>query len=75
MPYHYGHSEAANILTNPILEPMMKIPEYKVCAAALTRAAQPPAGAAEEDRVSEAVARARRRELPMAAAKPNPTIR
>ncbi|HEU5201072.1 MAG TPA: formate dehydrogenase subunit alpha [Ktedonobacterales bacterium] len=75
MPYHYGHNEAANILTNPILEPMMKIPEYKVCAAALSRATQPPAGAAEEDQAGEAAARARRRELPMAAAKPNPTIR
>ncbi len=75
MPYHYGHTEAANILTNPILEPMMKIPEYKVCAAALSRATQPPAGAAEESRASEAADRARRRELPIAAAKPNPTIR
>jgi assimilatory nitrate reductase catalytic subunit len=75
MPYHYGHNEAANILTNPILEPMMKIPEYKVCAAALSRATQPPAGYAEEDEAGEAAARARRRELPMAAAKPNPTIR
>ncbi len=75
MPYHYGHTEAANILTNPILEPMMKIPEYKVCAAALSRATQPPAGAAEESRASEAADRVRRRELPMAAAKPNPTIR
>jgi assimilatory nitrate reductase catalytic subunit len=75
MPYHYGHTEAANILTNPVLEPMMKIPEYKVCAAALTRAAQPPDWAVEEDEASTATSRKRARELPMVAAKPNPTLR
>ncbi|HEY7125218.1 MAG TPA: molybdopterin dinucleotide binding domain-containing protein, partial [Ktedonobacterales bacterium] len=75
LPYHYGHAEAANILTNPILEPMMKIPEYKVCAAALSRAAQPPEWAAAEDAANAAAARKRRRELPMADAQPNPTLR
>ncbi|HLV97149.1 MAG TPA: formate dehydrogenase subunit alpha [Ktedonobacterales bacterium] len=73
LPYHYGHTEAANILTNPILEPMMKIPEYKACAAALTRATQPPDWATAEDEASAATRRARR-ELPMAGARPNPTI-
>ncbi len=75
LPYHYGHTEAANILTNPILEPMMKIPEYKVCAAVVSRATQPPDWATAEDEASAAAARARRRELPMADARPNHTVR
>jgi assimilatory nitrate reductase catalytic subunit len=47
IPYHYGHQEAVNILTNPVLEPMNKIPEYKVCAAAVMKASEPPAWAAK----------------------------
>ena len=38
IPYHYGHTQAANILTNPVLEPMNKIPEYKVSACRLEKA-------------------------------------
>jgi assimilatory nitrate reductase catalytic subunit len=33
IPYHYGHAQAANQLTNPAVDPGVKIPEYKVCAA------------------------------------------
>jgi assimilatory nitrate reductase catalytic subunit len=75
MPYHYGHTEAANILTNPILEPMMKIPEYKVCAAALALATRPPDWAGAEEKDAAAERRARSRELPSAGTKPDPTFR
>ena len=32
IPFHFMEA-AANILTNPALDPIAKIPEYKVCAA------------------------------------------
>ncbi len=67
IPYHYGHTQAANQLTNPVLEPMMKIPEYKVCAAAIEKAAQPPEWATEESQATLAAAQARRQQLPIAA--------
>ncbi len=35
IPFHYGHDEAVNQLTNPAVSPIVKIPEYKVCAAAI----------------------------------------
>jgi assimilatory nitrate reductase catalytic subunit len=74
VPYHYGHTQAANILTNPVLEPMLKIPEYKVCAAALSRAQQPPEWAVDESADTLAAATVRRRELPMASAQPTATF-
>jgi assimilatory nitrate reductase catalytic subunit len=37
IPFHYGHREAVNQLTNPAVDPTVKIPEYKVCAAAVER--------------------------------------
>ncbi len=47
IPFHYGHADAVNQVTNPAVEPAVKIPEYKVCAAALERvSAPPPAGPA-----------------------------
>jgi len=75
IPYHYGHRQAVNQLTNPVLEPMLKIPEYKVCACVATRAAQAPEWAKEEDAAALAAARKRRHELPMANSKPTPTLR
>ncbi len=33
VPYHYGHAQAINQLTNAAVDPTVKIPEYKVCAA------------------------------------------
>ena len=33
IPYHWGENLAANQLTNPALDPVSKIPEYKACAA------------------------------------------
>ena len=75
IPYHYGHTQAVNQLTNPVLEPMMKIPEYKVCAAALQKATQPPEWAAEESPATLAAAQARRQQLPIAATKPRAELR
>jgi assimilatory nitrate reductase catalytic subunit len=74
IPYHYGHQQAVNQLTNPVLEPMLKIPEYKVCAASATRAAQKPAWAQEETDEQLREARKRRRELPSAPAQPMPAL-
>ena len=37
IPYHYGHEHAVNQLTNPAVEPNVKIPEYKVCAATVEK--------------------------------------
>jgi assimilatory nitrate reductase catalytic subunit len=31
-PFHWGGSKAANILTNPALDPTSRMPEFKVCA-------------------------------------------
>lgn len=31
-PFHWGGCEAANILTNPALDPTSRMPEFKVCA-------------------------------------------
>jgi assimilatory nitrate reductase catalytic subunit len=41
IPFHYGHREAVNQLTNPAVEPTVKIPEYKACAATVERLDQP----------------------------------
>jgi len=38
MPFHFLESRA-NILTNPAFDPIAKIPEYKVCAVKLRKAA------------------------------------
>ena len=32
VPYHWANRQSANLLTNPALDPVSKIPEYKVCA-------------------------------------------
>jgi len=36
MPFHF-HEAPANVLTNPALDPVAKIPEYKVCAVRLRK--------------------------------------
>jgi formate dehydrogenase major subunit len=36
MPFHFKEAPA-NVLTNPALDPVAKMPETKVCAAALER--------------------------------------
>jgi assimilatory nitrate reductase catalytic subunit len=37
IPYHWANGKQANLLTNPVLDPISKIPEYKVCAVRLER--------------------------------------
>ncbi|HEU0166545.1 MAG TPA: molybdopterin dinucleotide binding domain-containing protein, partial [Chloroflexota bacterium] len=41
IPFHYGHRQAVNQLTNPAVDPTVKIPEYKACAATLERLETP----------------------------------
>ncbi|MDQ6661141.1 MAG: molybdopterin oxidoreductase family protein, partial [Chloroflexota bacterium] len=41
IPYHYAHDHAVNQLTNPAVEPTVKIPEYKVCAATVEKITAP----------------------------------
>jgi formate dehydrogenase alpha subunit len=36
MPFHFLENRA-NILTNPIFDPIAKIPEFKVCAVKIER--------------------------------------
>jgi predicted molibdopterin-dependent oxidoreductase YjgC len=36
MPFHFLENRA-NILTNPIFDPIAKIPEFKVCAVKIAR--------------------------------------
>ncbi len=31
-PFHWGGAEAANVLTNPALDPTSRMPEFKICA-------------------------------------------
>ncbi len=74
IPYHYGHTQAVNQLTNPVLEPMFKIPEYKVCAAVATRAVQEPEWAKKEEVEFLLDAARRRHELPAAQAQAKPAL-
>jgi assimilatory nitrate reductase catalytic subunit len=32
VPFHWGGDQAANRLTNPALDPVSKMPEFKACA-------------------------------------------
>jgi assimilatory nitrate reductase catalytic subunit len=41
IPFHYGHRGAVNQLTNPAVEPAVKIPEFKACAATIERLDSP----------------------------------
>jgi assimilatory nitrate reductase catalytic subunit len=38
MPFHYAGAARANTLTNPALDPTSKMPEFKICAAAVSPA-------------------------------------
>jgi assimilatory nitrate reductase catalytic subunit len=38
MPFHWSGTGAANLLTNPALDPTSRMPEFKVCAVRLRRA-------------------------------------
>ena len=52
IPYHYGHEQAVNQLTNSAVEPEVKIPEFKVCAATVERL-NAPTVSPEKDGVTE----------------------
>ena len=39
VPFHFGGDGCANLLTNPALDPVSRMPEFKVCAARLEKAA------------------------------------
>ena len=41
IPFHYGSKHAVNQLTNPAVDPTVKIPEYKVCAAIVEKLSTP----------------------------------
>jgi assimilatory nitrate reductase catalytic subunit len=37
LPFHFPGEGRANLLTNPALDPVSRMPEFKVCAVALSR--------------------------------------
>ncbi len=41
VPFHWGGASSANALTGPALDPLSKMPEFKVCAADLVRIGGP----------------------------------
>ncbi|MDT0303761.1 molybdopterin oxidoreductase family protein [Streptomonospora wellingtoniae] len=41
LPFHYGGEQAANNLTNPVLDPVSRMPEFKVSAVRLERSDPP----------------------------------
>ena len=48
IPYHWGGGLAANQVTNPVLNPVSKIPEFKVCAVRIERVGDAPRPLADE---------------------------
>ncbi len=49
VPYHWSGPRSINQLTIAAQDPISKIPEYKVCAVRVTRAAEPPEYAARRE--------------------------
>jgi assimilatory nitrate reductase catalytic subunit len=37
VPYHFGHLQSINLLTIPALDPISRMPEFKVCAAQIEK--------------------------------------
>lgn len=37
VPYHFGHEQSINLLTIAALDPISRMPEFKVCAAQLEK--------------------------------------
>jgi assimilatory nitrate reductase catalytic subunit len=52
IPFHYGHREAVNQVTNAATDPNVKIPEYKACAARVCRLEDQPGPRATHARVN-----------------------
>ncbi|TDD60457.1 nitrite reductase [Kribbella antibiotica] len=44
VPFHYGGAGAVNELTNDVLDPVSRMPEFKACAVSLSAAALPVTG-------------------------------
>ena len=42
VPFHWGGDSCANTLTNPALDPVSKMPEFKVCAVRVEKAQEAP---------------------------------
>jgi assimilatory nitrate reductase catalytic subunit len=38
-PFHWGDAARVNLLTNPALDPVSKMPEFKVCAVRIEKVA------------------------------------
>jgi assimilatory nitrate reductase catalytic subunit len=36
--FHWAGSSRVNLLTNPVLDPLSRMPEFKVCAARINKA-------------------------------------
>jgi assimilatory nitrate reductase catalytic subunit len=49
IPYHWANGKQANLLTNAVLDPASKIPEYKVCAVSIEKAGDATAVADSRD--------------------------
>lgn len=41
VPYHFGHEDSINLLTNPALDPISRMPEFKACAAQIEKVNRP----------------------------------
>ena len=41
VPFHFGGEGAANLVTNPVLDPVSRMPEFKVCAVRLEPVVEP----------------------------------
>jgi assimilatory nitrate reductase catalytic subunit len=37
LPFHFPGAQRANLITNPALDPISRMPEFKVCAVRLAR--------------------------------------
>ncbi|MCV7009468.1 molybdopterin oxidoreductase family protein [Mycobacterium gordonae] len=48
-PFHWGGQANTNQLTNPVLDPHSRMPEFKVCAVAVERAQQPTSPCPDEE--------------------------
>ncbi|WP_370950180.1 molybdopterin oxidoreductase family protein [Amycolatopsis sp. cg5] len=43
LPFHFPGAQRANLVTNPALDPISRMPEFKVCAVSLSRDEEDPA--------------------------------
>ncbi len=48
-PFHWGGDRAINALTNPALDPLSRMPEFKACAVRIARNYEDPIGTGQND--------------------------